>query len=304
MELPKLFKKIAAILKNLIFNKKDTKEKELLNKEKIIIEEEPLVDVDIAEITPPQMNYEEEYSEKIVYGITDKGNRSNNEDSILIKKINDIYLLAVADGVGGHSAGEVASNMAVDILRDTIINEYSENQNIEDLKNLLKKSHEIAHQKIKENSIGDKKDMGTTLTSAIIKGNKCIVANTGDSRAYLIRDGNILFKTKDHSFVQALVDEGHISEEKARTHHMKNIITSALGLEDLKIDIYEWDLVDGDILLWSSDGLHDYVGKEDILNVVKNNDNPKDIVEELFNIALKETRDNVSIIAFRKRKNE
>jgi len=84
---------------------------------------------------------------------------------------------------------------------------------------------------------------------------------------------------------------------------MKNIITSALGLEDLKIDIYEWDLIDGDILLWSSDGLHDYVSKEDILNVVKNNNNPKDIVEELFNIALKETRDNVSIIAFRKMKN-
>jgi protein phosphatase len=66
------------------------------------------------------------------------------------------------------------------------------------------------------------------------------------------------------------------------------------------VDIYEWDLVDGDVLLMSSDGLHDYVDKEDILNVVKNNDNPENIVNELFNIALKETKDNVSIIAFKK----
>jgi protein phosphatase len=287
-------------IKNLLPNKKE----ESINmesseyKEKITIEDETVVNIDIPKIEP--LPIEEEYSEKIVYGITDKGNRRHNEDSILIKKIDDIYLLAVADGVGGHRAGDFASNMAVDVLNEIVSKEYNKNLSIEDLKNLLDMAHTIAHQKIRENAVDDKKGMGTTLISAIIKGNKCIIANTGDSRAYLIRDGNILDKTKDHSFVQALVDEGHISEERARHHPMKNIITSALGLDDFIVDIYEWDLVDGDVLLMSSDGLHDYVDREDILNVVKNNDNSRDIVNELFNIALKETKDNVSIIAFRR----
>ena len=286
---------------NLLPNNKE----ELLNnrensehRKKITIEDETVVSIDIPKIEP--LPIEEEYSEKIVYGITDKGNRGHNEDSFLIKKIDDIYLLAVADGVGGHRAGDFASKMAVDVLNEIVSKEYNENLSIEDLRNLLEKAHTIAHQKIIENAFDDKKGMGTTLISAIIKNNKCIIANTGDSRTYLIRDGNILDKTKDHSFVQALVDEGHISEERARHHPMKNIITSALGLNDFIVDIYEWDLVDGDVLLMSSDGLHDYVDREDILNVVKNNDNPKDIVNELFNIALKETKDNVSIIAFRK----
>ena len=286
---------------NLLPNNKEGESINMENSEhrkKITIEDETVVSIDIPKIEP--LPIEEEYSEKIVYGITDKGNRGHNEDSILIKKIDDIYLLAVADGVGGHRAGDFASKMAVDVLNEIVSKEYNENLSIEDLRNLLEKAHTIAHQKIIENAFDDKKGMGTTLISAIIKNNKCIIANTGDSRAYLIRDGNILDKTKDHSFVQALVDEGHISEERARHHPMKNIITSALGLNDFIVDIYEWDLVDGDVLLMSSDGLHDYVDRDDILNVVKNNDNPKDIVNELFNIALKETKDNVSIIAFRK----
>jgi len=288
-------------IKNLMPNKQEGESIDIENseyKEKITIEDETVVSIDIPKIEP--LPIEEEYSEKIVYGITDKGNRRHNEDSILIKKISDIYLLAVADGVGGHSAGDFASKMAVDVLNEIVSKEYNKNLSIEDLRNLLEKAHTIAHQKIIENAVDDKKGMGTTLTSAIIKGDKCIIANTGDSRAYLIRDGNILDKTKDHSFVQALVEEGHISEERARHHPMKNIITSALGLNDFIVDIYEWDLVDGDVLLMSSDGLHDYVDRDDILNVVKNNDNPRDIVNELFNIALKETKDNVSIIAFRK----
>ena len=300
MKLKNILKKI-----NLLPNNKEGESINMENSEhrkKITIEDETVVSIDIPKIEP--LPIEEEYSEKIVYGITDKGNRRHNEDSILIKKIDDIYLLAVADGVGGHRAGDFASNMAVDVLNEIVSKEYNENLSIEDLRNLLEKAHTIAHQKIIENAVDDKKGMGTTLISAIIKGNKCIIANTGDSRAQLIRDETILFKTKDHSFVQALVDEGHISEERARHHPMKNIITSALGLNDFIVDIYEWDLVDGDVLLMSSDGLHDYVDRDDILNVVKNNDNPKDIVEELFNIALKETKDNVSIIAFRKMKNE
>jgi protein phosphatase len=269
---------------------------------KIEIPEEKDLDIEIPEIEPIENINRDKIilEEDNAYGISHKGNRANNEDYILIKKIKDAYILAVADGVGGHNAGDVASKMAVDILKETLIERYNENLSIEEIKKLLKDAYETAHNKIKESAIGDKEGMGTTLTTAIVKGNKCIIANCGDSRAYLIREEEIKEKTRDHSLVQTLVDEGHISEEDARHHPMKNIITSALGLDEFKVDDYEWDLIDGDVLLMSSDGLHDYVGKEDILKTVENNDNPKDIVNELLNIALKETRDNVSIIVYKK----
>ena len=282
--------------------RKDEDEKKNKSKTKIKIEEEKTIDIENPKIELIENFNRDEivFKEDNVYGISHKGNRTNNEDYILIKKIKDAHILAVADGVGGHNAGDVASKMATDILEDIIMEKYNENLSIEEIKELLKDAYTMAHNRIKENAIEDKDGMGTTLTTAIVKGSKCIIANCGDSRAQLIRNGNILFKTKDHSFVQALVDEGHISEESARHHPMKNIITSALGLDDFKVDPYEWDLVDGDVLLMSSDGLHDYVDKDDILNVVKNNDNPKNIVNELFNIALKETKDNVSIIVYKK----
>ncbi|WP_245527609.1 PP2C family protein-serine/threonine phosphatase [Methanotorris igneus] len=240
------------------------------------------------------------FEENNAYGVSHKGNRENNEDYILIKKIKDIYILAVADGIGGHNAGDVASKMAVDILEEVITKNYNENLSIEEIKKLLKDAYNTAHNKIKENAIGDKEGMGTTLTTAIVKGDKCIIANCGDSRAYLIRDGEIVFRTKDHSLVQALIDEGHISEKEAMHHPMKNIITSALGLDEFKVDDYEWDLIDGDVLLMSSDGLHDYVEKETILKTVSSNNNSKDIVNELLKIALEKTKDNVSIIVYKK----
>ena len=207
--------------------------------------------------------------------------------------------MAVADGVGGHNAGDVASKIAVDTLNDVIKEEHVKYLSDDGLKNLLKIAYEIGHNKIKENAIGDKEGMGTTLTTAIIKDDGCVIANCGDSRAYLIRDGEIMERTKDHSLVQALVDEGHITEEEAMYHPMKNVITHALGIDDFKADIYEWELKDGDILLLSSDGLHDYVKKEEILEVVKNNGNPKEIVENLLDIALEKTKDNVSIIVYK-----
>ena len=240
------------------------------------------------------------FEEDKVYGISHKGNRTHNEDYILVKKIKDIYLLAVADGIGGHNAGEVASKMAVETLENFITERYREDLSIEEIKEILEEAYNLAHRKIRENAIGDKEGMGTTLTTAVIKEDRCIVANCGDSRAYLIRDGCIIHRTKDHSFVQALIDSGQITEEVAMYHPMKNIITSALGLEELKIDTYLWDLREGDTLLLSSDGLHDYVKKEEILKVVSSYRDPREIVKRLLDIALEKTEDNVSIVVYRK----
>jgi len=267
---------------------------------KIEIPEEEVVDIEIPRIEPNDFNndiiiFEEDNS----YGISHKGNRANNEDNILIKKMDDIYLLAVADGVGGHNAGEVASKITIDTLQEIVEDKYNQNLSIEEIKQLLRDAYETAHNKIKAEAVGDREGMATTLTTAIIKGDKAIVANCGDSRAYLIRNNKIIEKTKDHSLVQVLIDEGHITEEEALNHPMKNILTHALGTDDFKVDIYEWNLKEGDVILLSSDGLHDYIKKEEILEVIKNKDNPKDIVNELLRTALEKTKDNVSIIVYK-----
>ncbi|ACX72858.1 protein serine/threonine phosphatase [Methanocaldococcus vulcanius M7] len=277
------------------------KEKEDKQKSEIEIPVEDVVDIEISkiELIDSSNNDINDIIEDNAYGISHKGNRTNNEDSILIKRIEDIYLLAVADGVGGHKAGDVASKMAIDILKEVIKEKYNQNLSIEGVRQLLKDAYESAHNKIKAEAVGDKEGMATTLTTAIIKGNLAIIANCGDSRAYLIRNNEIVERTRDHSLVQALIDEGHITEEEAIHHPMKNIITSALGIDDFKVDIYEWNLKEeGDILLLSSDGLHDYIKKEEILEVIKNKNNPKEIVKELLDIALKKTKDNVSIIVY------
>lgn len=233
------------------------------------------------------------------YGISHRGGRAHNEDYILVKKIKDAYLLAVADGIGGHNAGEVASKMAVDTLEEFMRERYREDLSIEEVANLLEEAYKLAHERIKENAIGEREGMGTTLVSALVKGNRCVVANCGDSRGYLIRKGKIVQRTKDHSFVQSLIDMDLISEEEAIFHPMKHILTSALGLDEPQIDTYIWDLKEGDIILLSSDGLHDYVEREEILKVVSNYESPKEIAEKLLDIALEKTEDNVSIVVYR-----
>ena len=231
------------------------------------------------------------------YGISHVGGRENNEDNLLLLKLPDAYLLAVADGLGGHNAGEVASKIATDTLREVFEKEYHKGMNFEEVKTLLRKAYELAHEHIKENATDDRKGMGTTLVSAFVRGNEALVANTGDSRAYLIRDEKIVFRTKDHSLVQQLLDEGSITEEEAKKHPMKNIITKALGI-DFGVDLYEWKLKRGDVLLLSSDGLHNYVKESKILEIASRG-KLEEIAEKLIEEALKVTKDNVTVMVFK-----
>ena len=241
---------------------------------------------------------------KNAFGISHVGNKKHNEDNILIKKIKDIYLLAVADGVGGHEGGELASKLAVDILNEAVKSSYDESYSIGGLADLLKMAHEKAHYEIIEKSKEiNKKGMATTLVSAIIKDNYCVIANTGDSRAYIIKEnGKITRKTKDHSLVQILLDNGEISEEGAKNHPLKNTVISTIGGSEFKVDIYKENMEEGDILLMSSDGLHDYMSDDEIKTVIKTvciNNKPENIVEELLNRVLDKTNDNVSIIIYK-----
>ena len=231
------------------------------------------------------------------FGISHVGNRENNEDNLLVLKLPDAYLLAVADGLGGHNAGEVASRLAIDTLREVFEGKYKKGMAYEEVKDLLKEAYELAHERIKRNAVDEREGMGTTLVTAFVRNGKAIVANTGDSRAYLIRE-RVVRRTKDHSLVQELLDRGEITEEEARRHPMRNVITKALGI-DFGVDFYEWELRNGDTLLLSSDGLHDYVDEDRIVEIVSKEENAEKIVRKLIEEALPVTKDNVTVVVWR-----
>ncbi|WP_297073261.1 PEGA domain-containing protein [Thermococcus sp.] len=233
------------------------------------------------------------------FGISHVGARDNNEDNLLIMRLPDAYLLAVADGLGGHNAGEVASQIAVDTLKEVFGQGYRKGMSNKKIMKLLRISHELAHKRILENAVGDKEGMGTTLVTAVVKQKEAVIANTGDSRAYLIRNGKIIGRTKDHSLVQELLDKGEITEEEAKRHPMRNIITKALGI-DFGVDLYEWKLEKGDVLLLSSDGLHDYVDEKKIVEIASEGKSAEEIAKKLIEEALPVTRDNVTVIVFQK----
>lgn len=231
------------------------------------------------------------------FGISHVGGRENNEDNLLVLKLSDAYLLAVADGLGGHNAGEIASKIAVDTLKE-VFEKHSKGMSDDDVKELLRMAYKEAHRRIKENAVGDKEGMGTTLVAAFVSKGKAVVTNTGDSRAYLIRDGKIVERTKDHSFVQELLDRGEITMDGAKKHPMRNIVTRALGV-DFGVEIYDWHLEKGDVLLLSSDGLHDYVSDERIVEIASSTESAEDVVRKLINEALPVTRDNVTVVCLK-----
>ncbi|ASJ12650.1 PP2C family protein-serine/threonine phosphatase [Thermococcus thioreducens] len=235
-------------------------------------------------------------AEGIVWGISHPGGRERNEDALLILPLGDACLLAVADGLGGHEGGELASKVAVEALRETFERGYTRGIGVEGVKGLLLRAYEDAHRRIVEISPGPGK-MGTTLTAAFVRNRMAVVANSGDSRAYLVQEGKIVARTRDHSVVQELIERGIISGEEAREHPMRHVVTKALGV-DLGVDTYVWELKAGDVLLLSTDGLHDYIDEGIIGKLVFGSD-PRTAAEALIGEALKVTEDNVTVVVFR-----
>ena len=222
------------------------------------------------------------------YALTEKGKRERNEDSMLAEKINDYYVFAVADGLGGHVSGDIASKMAIIELREVI--KRSSDPPKETLIRAFKKANEeIMHY--------GKMKMGTTLVACMLDENgNGVIANVGDSRAYIIDEDGI-WHTKDHSLVQELIDAGVITEKDAFNHPHKNVVTRALGLsKDVEVDIYDVKLR-GKILLLCSDGLHDYVRDERIWEIVLEEQDLEKACKMLVDEALKSgSGDNITAI--------
>lgn len=213
--------------------------------------------------------------------------RDNNEDSFFVDE--EKGLLIVADGIGGHVAGEVASTTAIDTISSVLNSGKSEN----DLVKAIEKANEAIVNKINDDK--DLTGMGTTVVAVLI--NKDLnVAWVGDSRAYLIKD-EITQITEDHSVVTELIKAGKITEEQARHHHLRHIVTRALGGKNSTPEVRTFSWEKGDYLLLCTDGLTDMVEDEEIKDVIKGKGSLKDKVDKLVDLAKAGGgKDNITII--------
>lgn len=207
-----------------------------------------------------------------VFAKTDIGReRKVNEDFFYISKPEDkIKLFILADGMGGYNGGEVASKMATETVRDYIYQHFEESKDELDI--LLKNAIEYANNVVYETSKNKKElsGMGTTLEVCLIYNSKMYVGHIGDSRVYRIRKEFMRKITKDHSYVQKLVDDGSITKEEALKHPKKNMLLKALGcMGEVEPDIYVKTFLKDDILLMTSDGLTNMLKEDEIYNIVK-----------------------------------
>mgnify|MGYP000633335273 FL=1 len=233
------------------------------------------------------------------YAITDIGRkRELNEDYIYtsgqpIGALPNLFI--VADGMGGHKAGDYASMHTVDRFVE-VIRELGEEHGVQDAINeAVTAANAYIYQRSRENS--NLSGMGTTLVLASCIGNEAIVANIGDSRLYLVNDAMTQI-TRDHSLVEEMVTLGGIDREMARNHPDKNIITRAVGVkEKVAADFFEVDLTKGDKLLLCSDGLTNMLRDEEIYQIIQENKELEQAAKALVDAANENGgRDNIAVV--------
>lgn len=230
--------------------------------------------------------------------------RRNNEDSFRILQLTDkLYVFMVADGVGGEKKGEVASELTIHHIEEYFKNNFyevlssldDEGKIIRLIKNAIHYSNNI----VRELSLQEEfYMMATTIVMALVYESEAFVANVGDSRCYLFGEKGLFQITKDHTFVQELIDKELITLEEAKTHQEKSWITRAIGLEiDVEIDFYKHTLEKDDLLILCSDGLNSMLDDEEIEEIIKKHITVEYIVSELIQKALdKGGLDNVTVL--------
>jgi protein phosphatase len=241
----------------------------------------------------------------VAYGKTDKGLvREENEDVFCIEE--NLGLLAVADGMGGHASGEVASKMAMDILKD-YLKEGKEppshgcNPGHLESTNRMTSGVKLASKTIYDASCSHSEwnGMGTTLSAVLLSGTRLAIAHVGDSRVYLIRGGIIEQITDDHTVVSEQLGRGLITKEEAVESAMRHVLTRALGTaSEVDVDTDELTVSEGDKLVLCSDGLSELVSDDEILSVVLASNRPEAICDQLVKMAnQKGGDDNITVIA-------
>lgn len=238
-----------------------------------------------------------------IFGLTDEGLvRDHNED--YISCLAESGLAILADGMGGHNAGEVASELAVtsikEALQEVLSPEIKDSCNM-NFKEVVHEAVVYANDEINSHAKEhpECQGMGTTIVMTLFHGDSVILASVGDSRIYRFRKGELKQVTTDHSLVQEMIDNGYMSEEEAENSSNRNLITRALGIADeVKVDVTQDSIEKGDIYLLCSDGLSDMINDELIFSsLVKSRQDLKKAAEELVKLAKEHGgHDNVSVI--------
>ncbi|MDI9471085.1 MAG: Stp1/IreP family PP2C-type Ser/Thr phosphatase [Bacillota bacterium] len=234
---------------------------------------------------------------------TDTGlTRQNNEDSYVVLKGMEpgSYVVLLADGMGGHQRGELASSLAVRYASDTLSREIRATMTSDAIKETVSRVIEKANVKVYLQSLESEfnQGMGTTMTIGVFADDRLIIAHIGDCRVYRLRGDELISLTHDHTLVQALVDRGEMTPEEARRHPRRNVVTRALGAaEHMMPDTSVHPVHRGDRYLFSTDGLHDYVSEADIKHILKHERTPQAVTEQAILLANSEAGvDNVTVI--------
>ncbi len=235
------------------------------------------------------------------YAITDVGiKRKSNQDFVFssdepVGNLPNLYI--VADGMGGHRAGDFASRFTVEAFTDTVRNSREENP-ISIIDEAVNFANMALIDKASENV--EMKGMGTTLVVATVIGDSIYIANVGDSRLYLVNE-DIQQITRDHSLVAEMVNMGELDKKSARTHEKKNIITRAIGADsELVADYFEIEYSAGDVILMCSDGLTNMVEDEDIKNIINEGEELELTAHKLVDTANNNGgKDNISVLLVR-----
>ncbi|MCP4599702.1 MAG: Stp1/IreP family PP2C-type Ser/Thr phosphatase [Proteobacteria bacterium] len=245
------------------------------------------------------------------WAATDVGRvRDHNEDNFLIDK--NLNLFVVADGMGGHAAGEIASAVAVNSMRDVVqqnkdlieaFREGSQIASANDVMNLLEHAVQKASVEIygKAQREKEKRGMGTTLSALLVINDRGFIAHVGDSRIYLLRGGRVIQLTEDHSLINELIKRGKLTKEDAEESDYKNAVTRAVGVyESVEVDTIDFDVIPGDQFLLASDGLTGYLKDEEISPVLEEGEDVKSITEAFIDLANKRGgKDNITNIVVR-----
>ena len=234
--------------------------------------------------------------------MTNRGlERSRNEDSCFAEAKADYALLVVADGMGGHQAGNIASALAVDTARD-----FWENLNREPSLSAAEICRSLEHLVLDANKTvvleaaqnPSKRGMGTTLTAGLLHGSQLAVSHVGDSRAYQIKNDSIELITKDHSLLEQLIDSGQVRPEDAPNHPQRHILTRAVGIDNhLEVDIYEREIEPGSVLLFCTDGLTNHVADDEIKTACLEHQDPQKMAKFLIGLANdRGGHDNITVV--------
>jgi protein phosphatase len=245
------------------------------------------------------------------FGRTDVGRRRKvNEDSYLVAPESDLY--AVCDGMGGHNGGEVASRIAIETLGDFVERSAVEKEitwpwglesDLSFEANRLRTAIRLANSQVFQTAESREEltGMGTTVVAALVSGPVMTLCSAGDSRCYLVRDGEMRQLTRDDSWVSAALGEGILSSDDVERHPLRNVITKAVGARDtIELDVLEHTLQSGDLALLCSDGLHGMVGDPDISRLLSDQESLEETSRRLVDAANEAGgRDNVTVVLLR-----